>query len=178
MSRRAATKEANRAALVLAARDAFAAHGYAATGVRDVVRRTDLAAGTFYNYFDSKEAIFAAVLEEVGGAARDRVRTARLAAPRERFLEAGFREFFAFVAADPATFAFLDRNADAIVPAALDELREDLHGRLANGVDLDYAAHAMLAAGLQIGRVMLTRGHVAVDEATAFAVTLFRGILR
>jgi AcrR family transcriptional regulator len=178
MSRRAATKEANRAALVIAARDAFAAHGYAATGVRDVVRRTGLAAGTFYNYFDSKEAIFAAVLEEVGGEARDRVRTARLAAPRERFLEAGFREFFAFVAAEPATFAFLDRNADAIVPAALDELREDLRGRLGDGVDLDYAAHAMLAAGLQIGRVMLTRDPVSVDQATAFAVVLFRGILR
>jgi AcrR family transcriptional regulator len=178
MSRRKATKEANRAALLSAAREAFAAHGYAGTGVRDVVRRTELASGTFYNYFESKDAIFAALLKEVGGEARGRVRRARLAAPPERFLEAGFGEFFAFVAADPATFAFLDRNAEAVIPDALRELREDLHGRLRDGVDLDYAAHAMVAAGLQIGRVMLTRDPVAVDDATAFAVGLFRGMLR
>jgi AcrR family transcriptional regulator len=178
MSRREATKEANRAALLAAARDAFAAHGYSGTGVRDVIRRTDLAAGTFYNYFESKDAVFAAVLDEVGGAVRARVRRARLEAPDERFLEAGFGEFFAYVAGDPATFAFLDRNADAIVPAALEELREDLDGRLCEGVDADYAAHAMIASGLQIGRVMLTRDPVRVDDATAFAVCLFRGMLR
>ena len=178
MSRREATKEANRAALLAAARDAFAEYGYSGTGVRDVVRRTDLASGTFYNYFDSKEAIFAAVLEQVGGAARARVRDARLAAAPGEFLEAGFRAFFAFIAAEPDTFAFLDRNADVVLPAALDELREDLAGRLRDGVDLDYTAHAMVAVGLQTGRVMLTRDPVNVDGATAFAAGLFREILR
>ena len=134
LRRREATKEANRAALLAAAREAFAEHGFAGTGVRDVVRRTDLASGTFYNYFDSKEAIFAAVLEQVGGEARAQVREARLAAAPDRFLEAGFGAFFAYVAADPETFAFLDRNADAVLPVALDELREDLDGRLRAGV--------------------------------------------
>jgi AcrR family transcriptional regulator len=178
MNRREATKEANRAALLAAAREVFAEHGYSSTGVRDVVRRTDLASGTFYNYFESKEAIFAAVLEEVGGEARARVRDARLAATPGGFLEAGFRAFFAFIAAEPDTFAFLDRNADAVLPAALGELREDLDGRLADGVDAGYAAHAMVAVGLQTGRVMLTRDPVSVDEATAFAAGLFREILR
>jgi AcrR family transcriptional regulator len=178
MSRREATKEANREALLIAAREAFAELGYAATGVRDVVRRTDLASGTFYNYFESKDAIFAAVLAEVGGAARARVRDARLAAAPDRFLEAGFGAFFAYVASDPETFAFLDRNADAVLPIALEELREDLDGRLRAGVDVDYAAHAMVAAGLQIARVMLTRDPASVDEATAFAAGLFRPVLR
>jgi AcrR family transcriptional regulator len=178
LSRREATKDANRAALLAAAREAFAERGYAGTAVRDVVRRTELASGTFYNYFDGKDAIFAAVLEEVGGAARARVRDARLAAGPAEFLDAGFRAFFAFVAADPDTFAFLDRNADAVLPAALAELREDLDGRLRAGVDVDYTAHAMVAAGLQIGRVMLTRDPVDVDEATAFAAGLFRPVLR
>ena len=178
MSRREATKEANRAALLAAARDAFAEYGFSATGVRDVVRRTDLASGTFYNYFDSKEDVFAAVLEQVGGAARARVRDARLAAAPGEFLEAGFRAFFAFIAAEPDTFAFLDRNAEAVLPVALDELREDLGGRVRDGVDVAYAAHAMIAVGLQTGRVMLTREPVDVDEATAFAAALFREVLR
>jgi hypothetical protein len=118
------------------------------------------------------------VLEEVGGQARAHVRDARLAAAPGDFLDAGFRAFFAFIAAEPDTFAFLDRNADVVLPAALDELREDLAGRLRDGVDLDYTAHAMVAVGLQTGRVMLTRDPVNVDGATAFAAGLFREILR
>jgi AcrR family transcriptional regulator len=178
LSRREATKEVNRAALLAAAREAFAEQGYSATGVRDVVRRTELASGTFYNSFDGKDAIFAAVLEEVGEQARAPVRDARLAAGPGEFLEAGLGAFFAFIAAQPDTLAFLDRNADVVLPAALDELHEDLGGRLKDGVDLDYAAHAMVAEGRQTGRVMLTRSPVNVDGATAFAVGLFRGILR
>ena len=179
VSRREATKEANRAAILAAARSVFAEHGYEGAGVRDVVRRTDLAPGTFYNYFDGKDAVFRAVLEEVGAGARRLVRDARLAATTpEGFVVEGFRAFFAFIAADPATFAFLERNAEAVLPAALEELREDLEGRLADGVDSDYTAHAMVAVGLQIGALMLAREPVAVDEATAFAAGLFARVLR
>ena len=129
MSRREATKEANRAALLAAAREVFTEHGYEGAGVREVVRRTDLAPGTFYNYFDGKDGVFRALLEEIGAEARDRVRSARLAAKTpEGFVTEGFRAFFAFIAAEPETFAFLERNADAVLPAALDELREDLAG--------------------------------------------------
>ncbi len=42
----------------------FAELGYDAAGVRDVIRRTDLASGTFYNYFPDKEAVFRAVIDE------------------------------------------------------------------------------------------------------------------
>jgi AcrR family transcriptional regulator len=179
VSRREATKEANRAALLAAAREVFAEHGYEGAGVRDVVRRTNLAPGTFYNYFDGKDAIFRAVLEQAGGEARRQVREARLdAVTNEGFVVAGFRALFAFIAADPGLFAFLERNADAVLPAAVEELREDLAGRLADGVDVEYTAHAMAAVGLRIGALMLTREPVAVDEATVFAAGLFTGDLR
>ena len=39
--------------------------GYGAAGVRDIVRRTDLASGTFYNYFKDKAEIFEAVVREM-----------------------------------------------------------------------------------------------------------------
>jgi AcrR family transcriptional regulator len=179
MSRREATKEANRTALLDAAREAFTEYGYAGVGVRDIVRRTDLAQGTFYNYFESKDAVFIAVLEQAGSDARARVRTARLAArTNAEFVEAGFRAFFEFIAADPVTFAFLDRNAGAVLPAALAELHEDLDGRLAEGVDVEYTAHAMIAVGLQVGSVMVARDPLEVDQATVFAAGLFAGMLR
>src|SRR5476649_1238849 len=49
--RREQNKAENRAALLKAARSVFAEIGYGAAGVRDIVRRTDLASGTFYKNF-------------------------------------------------------------------------------------------------------------------------------
>src|ERR1019366_10095935 len=49
--RREQTKAQNRATILHAAREVFAELGYDAAGVRDISRRTDLASGTFYNYF-------------------------------------------------------------------------------------------------------------------------------
>lgn len=57
--------EARRASLVRAAREVFAARGYHAAGVSDIVTAAGVARGTFYNYFESKRAIFQAVLEEL-----------------------------------------------------------------------------------------------------------------
>lgn len=48
------------ARLVAAAREAFARHGYAGVNVADICAAADVAKGTFYRYFDSKEAIFLA----------------------------------------------------------------------------------------------------------------------
>ena len=135
MGRRDDTKAANRAAILEAGREVFAEHGYDAIGVRDIVRRTELASGTFYNYFPDKAAVFRAIVEEAGADARRRVRDARRAASgSEAFLEDGFRAFFEFIADDPGTFAFLRRNlgtirerfGDAVLPAGLGELEADL----------------------------------------------------
>ena len=96
--RRERTKAANRAAILAAALDVFAEEGYEAAGVRDIIRRTELASGTFYNYFPDKEAIFRALAEETGSEARRRVRAARWRArTAEEFVEGGFRAFFEYI---------------------------------------------------------------------------------
>ena len=62
-SKRERNKLANREAILEAARKCFLKQGYDAVTVRDVIRITGLAAGTFYNYFPDKDALFRAVLE-------------------------------------------------------------------------------------------------------------------
>ena len=180
LSRREATKEANRAAILAAAREVFAEHGYEGAGVRDVIRRTDLASGTFYNYFDGKDAVFRAVVEEVGADARRRVREARLAGAGRRFVAEGFRAFFAFIAAEPETFAFLERNKDAVLPLALAELERGPRRRgCAPGVDASLHARTRWSPwGWRSAALMLAREPADVDRATAFAAGLFRGLLR
>jgi AcrR family transcriptional regulator len=188
VSRREDTKAANRAAILAAGRDVFARHGYDAASVRDVVRGTALASGTFYNYFPDKAAVFRAIVEETGAEALRRVREARRSATTtEHLLEDGFRAFFEFIAADPAMFAFLRRNlgtirdrfADAVLPAGLGDLEADLRDAIARGdlpsVDVGYLAHAMIAVGLELGQELAERTPPDVEGATRFAASLFAG---
>src|SRR5881398_2960578 len=54
-----------RAALVTAARTVFERDGYLNTRLTDITAEANVATGSFYTYFASKEEIFAAVLAEV-----------------------------------------------------------------------------------------------------------------
>jgi AcrR family transcriptional regulator len=57
--------EDRRNQLLRAARVVFGERGYHQAGVSHIIRVAGVARGTFYNYFESKRAIFQAVLEEV-----------------------------------------------------------------------------------------------------------------
>lgn len=56
-----------RDALVRAGRDAFDEHGYETVRIDDVCARAGVSHGTFYTYFDSKEALFGEVAAAVVG---------------------------------------------------------------------------------------------------------------
>jgi AcrR family transcriptional regulator len=56
-------KIATRKALIAAAAEEFARHGVAAAKIDEISLAAGLAKGTIYNYFESKEAVFAAVVE-------------------------------------------------------------------------------------------------------------------
>lgn len=62
---RTAAPEVRRAALLAAARQAFATRGYEGTTVAEIARGAGVAQGTVYLYFDSKEAIARAFAEEL-----------------------------------------------------------------------------------------------------------------
>jgi AcrR family transcriptional regulator len=189
--RREATKQANRAAILDAAREVFADLGYGAATVRDIVRRTDLATGTFYNYFPDKEAVFRALLEEVARQARERVRAARRGATDvDGFVRDGYRAYFGFLASDRTTFEIMRRNAGTIralfdtpaLGAGTEELEADLRAGISAGVvpahDARYMAAAMVGAGFEIAVRMLESDPPDVDAAVEFAATLFLGGLR
>jgi AcrR family transcriptional regulator len=188
VGRRAATKAANRAAILDAARAVFGELGYGGTSVRDVIRRTDLASGTFYNYFPDKESLFRAVLEQSAQKVRARVQAARReAGSLEEFVAAGYREYFGFLADDPEAFALMRRNSgtiramfdEPIFGAGIDELAADLRTAMKIGivprVDADYMAAAMVGAALEVGVAMIQREPPDVEGATRFATRVFLG---
>lgn len=189
-AKRQRNRERNRAEILAAARAVFAELGYGAATIRDIVRRTSLAAGTFYNYFPDKESVFRALVEDVSRRVRQRVRAARAdAATPEEFVQRGFRAFFEFVAEDRITFRLLRRNDAAMrallgepaLMAAAEELVEDLGEAVARGViggfDLEYMASAMYGVAFEVAVRMVEREPVDVEGATRFASTLFRAAL-
>jgi len=186
--RRAATKAANRAAILDAARAVFADVGYGGASVRDIIRRTELASGTFYNYFPDKESLFRAVLEQSAEKVRARVQTARReAGSLAAFVAAGYREYFAFLADDPEAFALMRRNSgtiramfdEPIFGAGVDELAADIRAAMKLGIvppiDADYMAAAMVGAALEVGVAMVQREPPDVEGATRFATGVFLG---
>lgn len=186
--RRARTKASNRAAILLAAREVFAELGYDAAGVRDVIRGTQLASGTFYNYYADKEAVFRAVLDESAQEVRRRLRAVRASARTlEEFVGDAFRAWFSFLVEDELMFKLMQRNAgpirslfgDPILGAGVDELLDDLRAAIARGdlppLDADYMAGAMAGAALELGVRMTERKPADVEGAARFATGLFLG---
>ncbi|MGZ5912984.1 MAG: TetR/AcrR family transcriptional regulator, partial [Reyranella sp.] len=113
--RREQNKAENRTALLKAARAVFAEMGYGAASVRDIVRRTDLASGTFYNYFKDKDEIFEAVVGELTGELLKRHREGRAkATTAEEFFRCHYTVYFEFVVEDPELLALARKNFTAI----------------------------------------------------------------
>jgi AcrR family transcriptional regulator len=189
--KREQTKQANRAAIVAAAREVFADIGFGAASVRDIVRATDLATGTFYNYFPDKQSVLVALLEESAVQARVRVRAARRQGETlEAFVRDGFRAYFDYLLEDPTTSQLLARNAGTIramfdepsLVAGTDELAEDLLAGVRNGLipehDTEYMAVAMVGAAVEIGARMLESEAPDPARATEFVSRLFIAGLR
>jgi AcrR family transcriptional regulator len=188
LGKRERTKAANREAILVAARHVFSTIGYGAASVRDVVRETDLATGTFYNYFPDKESVLRALVDEITDEARARVHAARMEATTlEGFVSGGFRAYFELLAEDPDTVALMRRNSGTIramfdepaLGAGIEELRADLETAVTQGRipphDADLMAVAMVGAGVELGLHMVERDPPDVKRAVDFVTDVFLG---
>lgn len=184
--KRERTKAANREAILVAARGVFARLGLDATTVRDIIRETDLAAGTFYNYFKSKEEVFQALADESTRRFRPRLQTVRAQAKTfEEYIRVAYGEYFAWIR---------DENEEAIrdgaphnvmigvrvdtpeMHAIFDEIRSDLEAvaKVTNVTlsDPEYFTAAAIGIAREVGDHMLRRRPVDAEKAAEFASRL------
>ena len=189
--KRERTKIENRHTILEAARRVFAELGYGATTVRDIVRATPLASGTFYNYFKSKEEIFQAIQDESALRIRPLLKEERARADNiETFISGTYRMFFEYVESDQHSFRAIRRHSDALrvrmdtpeMIAGFEELREDLETAIAKGmlppVDTDYLMAAFVGVAFEIAERMLRRDDTDPASAAAFATALLLGGVR
>ena len=103
--KREQTKADNRQAILDAARQVFGELGFETATVRDIIRRTSLSVGAFYNYYRSKEEVFAALADD--GARRFkpilRAQSAK-ATDFESYLRAAVAAYFDFLAGERETW--------------------------------------------------------------------------
>jgi AcrR family transcriptional regulator len=190
--RREERKAQNREKLLLAARKVFAEKGYGEATARDIVRETDLATGTFYNYFTDKQDAFTALLDLMSEKGRALAREQRLEPGRtlEQRVENAYRAYFEWAVAEDDLFEVFRRNAGviALMPdrepfeLGISELIEDLTAWAADGdlpeAEYEYLATAGVGMGFQVATRLLERDPPDVEGATRFCTRMFMGGIR
>jgi AcrR family transcriptional regulator len=99
-----ADKEERRSEILNAAKKVFARRGYHATTVAEIAKVAKLSYGSIYWYFDSKDALFHALMENEAQSLRDHVTEALTTTPVKGAPDAPFR------AAVRATFEFFESD--------------------------------------------------------------------
>jgi AcrR family transcriptional regulator len=117
----------------------FGERGFAETSIVGITSRAKVALGTFYTYFDSKEALFAALVQDMSGKVRDLVAPALAEASdaldgERRALEA----YLQFVSAHKEVYRIVD-EAEFVDPEGFRQHYETTASRIAarlkDGVD-------------------------------------------
>jgi AcrR family transcriptional regulator len=186
--KREQTKVANRQAILDAAREAFSELGFEATTVRDIIRRTPLSVGAFYNYYRSKEEVYDALADD--GARRFRpILHAQSAKAKdfESYLRAAVSAYYDFLAAEVAARRAVRpsgeptphvRNTPEML-AVYEEVRsvfaDAMDRGLAPKVDVDYLAASCIAIAREVGEQMFLREPVNTAVAAEFVVRLILG---
>lgn len=174
---RRARSERSRAALLAAARTAFAAGGWSRTRVADVCRIADVGHGTFYGHFankaDALEALVRAhaadlyqLLEADWSGADPRDAVSRVI---EGFVACSDRDadvratWLEAAPSEPALAALVDEVRGHFVARIRDSLAAAVAaGRARPGLDVDVAATA-LAAMVEHTAAIAQRGQLGVD---------------
>jgi AcrR family transcriptional regulator len=186
--KREQNKKANRAAILAAALKVFWEHGYDGVTIRDVIRATHLASGTFYNYFPDKKSLFSAVMEERIGYLTHRLSRARRSAGDMRaFLFDAYLTVFEEIEAHPDFYQMMFRNepvvrtifSDNLFGVSMRTLKSDLRDAIARGLlpelDVDFLTAALFGAGFEMARTMSYRKGRQPSAAAEFAASLFLG---
>lgn len=188
--RREKSKAANRQAILNAARRIFAQLGYEAATVRDIIRGTDLASGTFYNYFKSKEEVFEALADDGARRFRPVLREARETARSfEDYIHNAVHAYFSFLVQEHRTGAhpLNDRGPHvrtrtpetiAIYEEVCDGVAEAIRNGSAPKVETDFLAAASIGVAQEVGEVMLRQTPPDIEGATRFVTAFILGGVR
>lgn len=186
LGKRERNKEANRTAILEAARRCFLELGYEAVTIRDVIRLSGLAAGTFYNYFPDKESLFRALVEARLSKLQNRIHAACEHATDVRsFFHQSYLAALQEVRADPDFFELMFRNEpvvrsfynDNFFGLIMSSLKRDLQDAIVRGLvpelDVDALTAISFGAGYELTRLIAQQPERSIEDTAQFVTRLF-----
>ena len=177
---RETNKTKNRQAIIEAGIRVFISKGVSETTVRDIIRSTGLASGTFYNYFNSKEEVLVAIFndfaKEVGKTVRDEnVQPDNF----EEFLRIKLTRFFKFVSSKPEIFMIMSNNHNLVnnfsintpqIILEIDYLKEEISDYIKKGVfpnfDVDLFALVIRPITDSLAQEMMSQKKIDINKYT------------
>lgn len=142
--------EATLRRLLDAAEREFGEHGFHAASVSAITARAKVSQGTFYIYFPGKDAIYVAVVREIGHALRKHMALAAVqgATPMDA-QRAGLEAFLAFVQQHPGMYRIV-QEAQFVDEAVFREYYERLAEGFARSLQRNAAAGAFAPGDAQV----------------------------
>ena len=184
LSKREKNKKNNRSIIIKAGIEIFLKKGISQTTVRDIIRNTDLASGTFYNYFKSKEEVLIAALDESAIEIGQELRARRKKAKNlEEFVYSQIRPFFDFARDHSEIFMIMSSNLNDVqafsvetpmMTLELESLKEDIiigiEEKILPDVDPDYFCSVIqsVAEGIAFTLVRKSMSNKDIDSAVKF----------
>jgi len=147
-------------ALLDAAAIEFGERGFHDASISGITRRAGIALGSFYTYFDSKDAVFRALVTDMSAQVRDHVAPAVKAAPDGIAAErAGLAQFIGFVREHKEIYRIIDEaefvDADSFrrhYASTAERIEQRLKAAAARGeIDADVGeVHAWAIMGMNV----------------------------
>ncbi|MFL2844024.1 MAG: TetR/AcrR family transcriptional regulator [Alphaproteobacteria bacterium] len=177
---RETNKTKNRQAIIEAGIRIFIDKGVSETTVRDIIRSTGLASGTFYNYFNSKEEVLVAIFDdfakEIGKSVRDEnVQPESF----EEFLRIKLTRFFKFVSSKPEIYMIMSNNLNLVnnfsintpqIILEIDYLKEEISDYIKKGVfpnfDVDLFALVVRPITDSLAQEMMSQKKIDINKYT------------
>lgn len=186
VGKREQTKVQNRQAILDAAREVFGELGYDNATVRDIIRRTGLAAGTFYNYYRSKEEVATALSDDGARRFAPILKSVRAQAKGwDEFVRRAILAYYEFLADEHESW-LAKRPPEESQPhiygetpemaAVFGEVRDAIVERITTGdrspADPDYLAAACIGVAREVGERMLAKRPIDTEAAAEFATAM------
>ena len=188
LSKREVNKRANYEKLLYAAKVAFLDQGYEGATIRDIIRKSGLASGTFYNYFPDKESIFRAIVDEYLFNLSQELKKARQKADcLHAYIEPTFRIFFTHIAENSDLYRLGRRNESALssfynsslMEIIWQELIVDIEDAVKNNIipriDPQLLAASFIGLGHELARLLINQSDRSPEEMAKFASKMFIG---
>ncbi|WP_100639634.1 TetR/AcrR family transcriptional regulator [Marinobacter salexigens] len=195
IGKRELNRRRNHASILSAARICFQEKGYENTTIRDLIKKTDLASGTFYNYFRSKQDIFAALLTDFLSGLNENLSSSRRSAETfEEFIQRSYFALYSATARDPLVYELAHRNDRAlkelfgsrilelILISLEDDVRDAITHNILPDVDPEFLCAIFFGVAYETSLLVAKRVHqhpeqteIEVKRATDLSIALFKG---